>query len=156
MNEKILCFILGIMAIVTTSTNANASWQRILTCDGGVAVVDKSLESPRYAQIVIKDPRIVSYLTSTGQIYANDKGEVILAGQNSADINNPQDFQGFQVFSEMGSNNWAARRGYGLQISYNKRTLPSNSDCGHDIPASDPYCQGQINEIANWYFQHCE
>lgn len=150
--------IILVFTFLLSSPEVFAQWEQVWSCDNGAIVIDKSIYSPDFTQAVIRNPKIVEYLRSK-EIPVNEHGEVILFGQNDQKVWNQNDFHGFQSSASKVStnrNDWVARYGNEIKISFNLRILPGNSDCGHDIPSSDPYCQGRWTEIANWYFRECK
>lgn len=140
----------------TSQLRNDVFWfERVLSCDAGAAVIDKNTLSPKYPQLVIRNPQIVSYLISRG-VNANRQNEVILTGVNDRDVYTGQDFHGF---TDLGSgsyrNDWVRREGAVIVVSFNRYKPVANSDCGNSIPSSDPSCQGDFEEVAYWRFQSC-
>lgn len=140
---------------------AQAQWETVFTCDNNAVVVDRNSHNSRYAQVVIKNREIVKYISSVVDLFPNNNGEIILIGANDVGINSPGDFHGFRTAAteppnDMNRLDWVARNGNALSISFNRRIIPNNSDCGRDIPSSDPYCSGKMNEVANWVFKNCK
>lgn len=144
-----------LMGVTTGSSFALADgyYEKILTCDGGAAVVDRNSLSPNYPQVVIRNPQIVAYLISQG-VYASGN-EIILTGVNDQPIYQSSDFHGFSVLGSESDRDWVRKEGQALRISFNRFIEAANSDCGHDIPYSDPSCQGHFREVASWYFEKC-
>jgi hypothetical protein len=145
---------LGLSLIGANAAFADSIYEKVLDCDGGAAVVDRNRLSPAYPQVVIRNPQIVEYLASQGAIQGG--GEIILTGRNDQDVYQSSDFHGF---SDVGSGtyrlDWVRREGNGIRVSINRYEEVANSDCGRDIPSSNPTCQGRFREVANWVFVDC-
>src|SRR5262245_58128499 len=56
-------------------------WEKLLTCDGGTAVLDVNSDERRNLQLVIRDPNIIGYLDSVGVVDpAYNARELVLSG----------------------------------------------------------------------------
>lgn len=65
----------------STESALDATWQKLLTCDGGAAVLDVNGSERRNLQLVIRDQNIVRWLNQAGVVHsAYGATEVILSG----------------------------------------------------------------------------
>ncbi len=66
----------GTMSAPSLGTSSDAlfgdvpNWQRLLTCDGGAAVLDVNTNERRNLQFVIRDANIISFLNSVGAVHS--------------------------------------------------------------------------------------
>jgi len=146
--------LLSIFLIIFTSLSAMAfSWNKVLTCDGGAAVVDVNDFQRNSVQVVIRDPNVVRYIQS--KYYANEfpqSSEVILSGLNARDVYNGSDFQYISLVS-FGKMMWEAyRENQGLKVRFYRTISDTNSDCPNYVPCKPDYQA----EVANWYFNSCQ
>lgn len=150
------CLIALALGVIISAQAQADSYKQILSCDGGAVTVDRDLQNSEYAQVVIRNPQIISYFaTRGGSQYINAKNEMILRGENDIAIYQASDFHGFSEATPRSLSNWSRREGRGLRISLNQLDEPANSDCGNGVPMSNPTCQPQWQENATWYFQDC-
>lgn len=131
-------------------------WQKVLSCDGEAAIVDRHVYHPSTSQVVIRDTmtlKPLSYLQSQGvDISAlslqSGKREIILSGENDQYIYSPEAFHGFSQLTNgtFGScQDYVIREGKGLKVIFNRWKVPDQY-----------HPSGSCGEIANWYFQDCQ
>jgi hypothetical protein len=76
-------------------------WLKVLTCDGGAAVLDVASQERRQLQFVIRDSNIVNYLASATALprdmLVNSAGEIILHAWVNNGVFARSDFQSMSV-----------------------------------------------------------
>ncbi|OQW46983.1 MAG: hypothetical protein A4S09_16190 [Proteobacteria bacterium SG_bin7] len=154
--------ILGFFLLVSAFENSAHAWEKILTCDGGSAVVDVNTSERRNVQLVIRDQHVVNYLRPTGAFNTNNNGEIIVSGWQSQGIFQPRDFHGFSnsFTSAHDKTIYVWRDGAGLKIKVEASGTRVGTCGGQCEDPTSSSCEGRCNEtykyeVANWIFRYC-
>jgi hypothetical protein len=148
---------------------AETSWETMLTCDGGKAVVDVDRDSLQRVQLVIRDGGIVDYFKRSG--VGSSPGvpakntEVIATGYNDRPVYSGTDFRGFTESRQSSYSNtdyaYIWRDGNGVRIKYESRHNGCPAECAEN-PLSmqcESLCVGahvgSKYDLADWYFRDC-
>lgn len=142
---------------------STGSWQRLLTCNGGAAVLDVDTGERRHLQLVIHDANAINYVTgAVHQQMLLDRGngrELIAAGWSTAGVFQPSELGSFtEDASDYSSRVRVFREGKGVKVVFELHRREggfctdwcSDFCCGGYAGASDVY-----PELANWYFDDC-
>ena len=151
-----------------TSTAAYSAgpWQKLITCNGGAAVLDVDSAERRNVQFVIRDRAVVDYLQSKSDSpMVNASHEIVM--QASEEI-----VHGLFKASDFGADDfWAyrvpdfynaaivQRSGRGIKVTIAKSFEPI---CEGGYWGYQGGCNGGssirahvVEELANWYFDDC-
>jgi hypothetical protein len=161
-----LAFLASIPSALADET-APPIWRKLLTCDGGAAVVDVDIQergiyhTRAFAQVVVRNRDIVRYLRSKG-VPANGAGEVIIQGRANRPVYYTHDFESVSSTSIEGLsiNAYAWREDQGLKILF--KVFHPGRPCP-DFCRESPYttqCDscgwGSWEEdLGDWYFRGC-
>jgi hypothetical protein len=158
----------AVAALVVSGAQAE-TWQKVLTCDGGAAVVDADSDNPAHLQIVVRDPNIVSYFNKSGVGSSpgmpSSATEVIRSGNNDIPVHDGGDVHAFsESYQDSYStyqNAYIWREGGGIKIKFESQHMGCPADC-RENPLSmqcESLCVGANVggrwEMANWYFRDC-
>jgi hypothetical protein len=155
--------------LATVAVQANASWEKVLTCDGGAAVVDANTQDRSQVQLVIRDRNIVEYFrrsgvrSEPGMGYSGD--EYILSGRNSTPVSSGKDFKAIYVNEPTSYSSsmtaYAVSEGNGIKVTVEEKHDGCPQDC-RENPLSmqcESLCVGAgvgaTFSSANWYFRDC-
>jgi hypothetical protein len=155
-------------AAAETSEAAYSSgvWQKLMTCNGGAAVLDVDTGDRRNVELVIRDRNVVDYLQSKApNQMVNAKHEIVIRSGEPMmhGLFSPRDFGQDDFWSYRVPDFWNAaivqKDGRGIKVTIAKRFEPIceggqwgyQGGCwgGHTIRAR------VIEELANWYFDDC-
>ena len=151
----------------STAAYSNGPWQKLLTCNGGAAVLDVDSGERRNVQLVIRDRNIVDYLQSKSpdSSMVNASHEIVM--QASEEL-----IHGLFKASDFGADDfWTyrypdfldaaviQRDGNGIKVTIAKRFDPI---CENGYWGYQGGCNGGSairahvdEELANWYFDDC-
>lgn len=153
-------------ADTSASAYSSGTWQQLLGCNDGAAVLDVDTGERRNVQFVIRDKNVVDYLQSKGiSPMVNAKHEIVIQPneQLKHGLFSPSDFGADDFWSyRVPDFVYAAivqREGKGIKVTLAKQFEPIcdggswgyQGGCigGHTIRAR------VIEEAANWYFDDC-
>jgi hypothetical protein len=138
------------IALAQSEFDRPAIWQKVLTCEGGAAVVDVDTQDrgPFHTgltkQIVVRNSNIVDYFRSRG-LTVNSANEVIATVHG--DINNLQAFiEGGHHGDDLRINFY--RDGSGFKLMFTGIVQ------GY-VDGDGQFHSARYYEIANWYFNNC-
>jgi hypothetical protein len=157
----------------TTEERASGTvWEKVLTCDGGAAVLDTDTGERRHLQFVIRNQQIIGYLASQVRVSTQGiisrSGEIIIDGRQNHGVWGGGDFQ-YMDGRVPYVNVDVHREGGGIRVSFWVNAQGSQGcfcksggdPCGGSLcqcpgGADDLVCPGNPHqEIANWFFQSC-
>ncbi len=138
------------------------SWNKVLTCDNGAAVLDVDGGERRNLQFVIRDQRIIGYFANEVRVstrgIVDRSGEIILRGRQNQGVFGAGDFRAMDGGVDNASVS-VRREGQGVKVVFYQSIAWSR--CDGDVSPSTGMCSGQTqsgttyNELANWYFHDC-
>lgn len=144
----------------------SGAWQKLLTCNGGAAVLDVDTGERRNVQLVIRDRKVVDYLQSKSPSpMINARHEIVIEPNEPLKhgLFSARDFGQDDFWSnrhpEFAYPAVVQRLGRGVRVTLAKQVEPIceggfwgyQGGCigGHTIRAR------VTEEIANWYFDDC-
>lgn len=140
------------------------AWSAKLTCDGGAAVIDADRADARHVQMVVREPHIVSFLSSKVNHIQNLKGEVILEGwaDDPASFTDDQGHFDYQQISETLTKRvvGVVHREDGERVRLVFQRITTTRSCSgyieeHDCRNGQWTVKDDVEELANWGFQSC-
>ncbi|HLE11471.1 MAG: hypothetical protein A2504_00115 [Bdellovibrionales bacterium RIFOXYD12_FULL_39_22] len=95
MNKMIIFLLLAIFAsIASAEWWDNDRWEKILSCDNGLAVVDRNIERPEIVQLVVHDRNVVNYLRNNLKApYRVYSGNLVFHMGNEQPVNSIYDLR---------------------------------------------------------------
>lgn len=149
-----------------TSISAHAaSWETVLSCDQGAAILQVNKDNRRNYQFVIKDPNILVYFNGSGAFrnagsnFGNGR-ELIVGNYLHFGIYDGGQFQEGDGHYNYGDSFLLRREGPGMKIIL--RNIHAWTHCYGNVSPSTGMCDGKVDsgvnirEYADWYFQQCE
>lgn len=136
--------IMSILATIFTSYSCLAEWKNVLSCDGGIFVIDSIATNQQYpnGQLVLRGH--LAYwlidLNVSKELQVNTKGEIILHANRDSERG------GFVLASNINSTGTCLRF----------RSQPERLEVVRGYE-NDSYCQGNIDRVIETYnFNNCQ
>jgi hypothetical protein len=149
--------------VFTIAMQAQASWERVLTCDGGAAVLDVDNQQRTHLQLVIRDGNILGYLNNVGAVSLQyGQREAVIGGYQNDGVFGPGNFSYMNAYAGGGSNTkvYVNRAGSGLSLRFEQASagVSCPDDCNDSLSSScESRCQPwqSSRPVANWLFRDC-
>ncbi len=151
----------------TDSAYSSGQFQKMLTCNGGAAVLDADTGERRQVQFVIRDPNAINWLTGQvgmqlGPLNRGNGRELIVSGRSDNGLFSPGDFHSMsQPFIDAGDAQ-VFRDGRGIKVVFRRDDGVQGGFCTDNQGGEPGGCIGGwaggtrvYHELANWYFDDC-
>lgn len=148
------------------SAYSSGAWQKMVTCNGGAAVLDADTGERRQVQLVIRDPNAINWLTGRVgmQLGPLDRGngrELVVRGWTDNGVFSPADFRSMGA-PLGGGDAQVFRDGAGIKIVFRHDDGVQGGYCTDNQGGWEGGCIGGwaggtrvMRELANWYFDDC-
>lgn len=159
----------SLLILCLSGATFGASWENVLDCDHGAAVIDADRENRQHLQIVIRDKNIVNYFAKSG--VGSSPGisftgnEIIRDGYNPNPVYSGWDVKHFSSHRKSSYSTteysyiWRENRGLKIKVEGNHDGCPP--EC-QEFPLSmqcESLCVGAgIGakwDLSDWYFRDC-
>lgn len=154
---------------VDTSEAAYSSgtYQKLVTCNGGAAVLDVDTGERRQLQFVIRDANAINYLTGQigmqlGPLNRGNGRELIVRGWSKNGAFSAGDFHALSSPISTVGNVYVYREGSGIRVKFERDGGVEGGYCTDNLGGFEGGCLGGwaggrrvSHELANWYFDDC-
>jgi hypothetical protein len=146
---------------------SSGTWQRLVTCNGGAAVLDVDTGERRQLQLDIRDANAVNYLTGQigmqlGPLNRGNGRELIVGGWSNNGAFSRGDFHAFSAPMATVGAAYVYREGKGIRVKFEHDDGIQGGFCTDNLGGFEGGCLGGwaggtrvSHELANWYFDSC-